>query len=154
MLLAGGLPPLRAQVPADSLYYQLVATYLQAQPGPYADTTVALPTLPLPPLPLDSSARAHLRIGVPRLQYERLAKKRYLRHLQLPISQGDSTQPAQLLHLRDTLDLLGLRAVRRQSAPPFRGENPTYAARWLRPVTFIAGSTVLILALFFIRTPA
>lgn len=142
-----------AQVPNDSLYFRLLQSYFATHPGPYRAVETAFPDLPRPIVALDSAAD-DLRIGPPRLTYERLAKKRYLRQLQLSLSQGDSSQAGQVIHIRDTLDLAALREVRRDSPLPLQGENPTYAALWLRPVAIIGGSIAAILALFLIRTPS
>ncbi|RMG74630.1 MAG: hypothetical protein D6722_02235 [Bacteroidetes bacterium] len=153
MILGLCLPALLvAQAPTDSLYFHLVATYLQQHPGPYLAVDTAIPSLPLPALWLDDSATVSLWIGSPRVAFERLAKKSYLRHLQLSL-RPDSSRAGQLMQVRDTLDLAALRRVREEAPPPLRGENPTAAARWLRPALIISGSTAAILALFLIRTP-
>lgn len=95
------------------------------------------------------------KIGIlpPYIAYKKLAKSQFQRTLQvsMDIVSIDSSVKATTLSYQDTLSTQALRSVYRKSAKPFKGENPLFFQRFIKPSAIIIGSIAMIVSLFYLR---
>lgn len=100
----------------------------------------------------DTNSQKRLVVLNPQVQYELLADKRIRRSLEVPYNVRDSVSQSLRLFVEDTLSQEDFKHIHRQSRDVLRGESPTIAARWVRPVALLTLSVTGILALFYIRS--
>ncbi|MDX1906647.1 MAG: hypothetical protein SF053_06395 [Bacteroidia bacterium] len=149
-VMAGGLGlPVVAQPDNEQVVQSLLTQYLDTMRTGPASISGALPATWLPLTVSGSQIR--LGVGVPAVRYQ-AAGAGWIRTVVVPLTREGDGLSATNLSYTDTLPPAGLRAVRRASPPPLRGDNPLPRARIGMPAAVICTSIIGVISLFYIRS--
>ncbi|MDX2248917.1 MAG: hypothetical protein SF052_19165 [Bacteroidia bacterium] len=106
----------------------------------------------LPEGGMDTLSANKLIIGNPRVSYQYLKKKKYLRRVEVRLKiSGEMTADTTLFY-SDTLSGKALRNINRQSPDMLRAEDPTMLGKWVKPLALIVVSAGGVISLFYIRS--
>lgn len=152
LLLLPKAHTLSAQQTNEQIYQQLLHTFHADNPGPYKALGGRYFSDYLPEIAIDTHQVKSLRFEGYSIQYNPLGKKSYLRSIEIPVSIQGTTLKQEVLTYQDTLDAKGVRRVVKQSLEPFKGEDPTFYSKWIKPASLIGISVLGIVGLFFIRS--
>jgi hypothetical protein len=140
-----------SQAPNDSISRQLMRDYLTDHAGPFL-SLAGVPTAVLSDsIRPDSQATIRLTFLTPRVAYEVLPERRYLRRIELPFSLEDSLLREDRLIYTDTLSRAELRRVLRLTPLDDQGEDPRRWGKWGRAVALVGSSLLLTALLFYVR---
>lgn len=139
-----------AQTNNGELYRQLWINHLDT--AHYQRISGQVLDMYFPDYEPDTNSQKRLVVLNPQVQYELLADKRIKRSLEVPYNVRDSVSQSLRLLAQDTLSQEAFKRIHRQSRDVLRGESPTIAARWIRPVALLTLSVAGILSLFYIRS--
>ncbi|MEZ4829219.1 MAG: hypothetical protein R3C61_23475 [Bacteroidia bacterium] len=103
-------------------------------------------------LTTDSLSDATLTIGTPRVTYQSLGKKRYLRRMDIRLKGSGEMAVDTTLSYTDTLSGKALRQYNRQSPENLRADDPTLLGKWVKPMMLIGVSVGGVISLFYIRS--
>lgn len=99
------------------------------------------------------SGKTTLSISPPVISYLRRADKQFDRKIELPATLSSDEQAVrEILHYEDIISYRQLRRLIRNSDKLFRGEDPTFRAKWLFPTAAIVAGTGITFALFYLRS--
>ena len=136
----------------DSLYTHLLREYAEGIEGAVQKVSGGIfPTDSLL-FSRDTLSKLQIKIGEPSVEYTSLSKRFYIRTLTIPIQQKDSIVRQKTLSYADTLDWKLLKEIRKSSANPLKGDNPSPWGRWIGPALLITTGIGGIFAVFFIRS--
>lgn len=145
---------IQAQPHNGEIYEQLVDQYFQQDSLPFHRISGTIITEWMPEYQVNPSALYELNFSSPLISYSALGQKKYRRSISFSIQRMDSLQnPAPVrLSFADTLNLITIKNVYRNSPKQLKGEDPRPGAKWLKPMTLISLSIGGIISLFFIRS--
>lgn len=106
----------------------------------------------LPDLVSDTLSAHTLSIGNPRVTYQRMEKKTYLRRLEVRLKISGEMPADTTIFYSDTLSGKALRQINRKSPEFLHAEDPTLMGKWVKPLAIIAVSVGGVISLFYIRS--
>ncbi|MFK7925231.1 MAG: hypothetical protein AB8H47_24970 [Bacteroidia bacterium] len=151
MICLWGALSLSAQLSNAEVYRSLWKKHLTEQTH-YSKISGQILTDLLPAYEPDTASSLRLQILNPQVNYTQLPDKSIIRSIEIPYNVKDSLIESFRLRYVDTLQRENFKQIHRESREALRGESPTFAARWLRPVGILSLSVGGILALFYVRS--
>lgn len=102
---------------------------------------------------LADSGKTTMSLSPPTITYSRRQDRQFDRKIDLPATLSSGEQAVrEVLSYGDIVSYRQMRKLIRKSDKPFRGEDPTFQAKWIFPTAAIIGGTGITFALFYLRS--
>lgn len=102
---------------------------------------------------LADSGKTSMSLSPPIITYFKRQDRQFDRKIELPAALSSGEQAVrEVLSYRDIISYRQMRKLIRNSDKLFRGEDPTFRAKWLIPTAAIIGGTGITFALFYLRS--
>lgn len=147
-----GISFLHAQQSNEEIALELIVQKVNATPDiGEIQSFFALPGIQS--IRLADSGRTTMSLSPPKITYSRRQDRQFDRKIALPatISSEDQAE-REVLSYADIISYRQMRRLIRKSDKPFRGEDPTFQAKWIFPTAAIIGGTGITFALFYLRS--
>jgi len=152
LLLLNPFEGIFAQMDNEQAYKKLLNDFVQVHDSPIQSWEGAWPDSWRPTFKKDSLADQKITFGEVDITYKRLEKDRFKREIAIPLSIQDTAFRSEILTFSDTLSLDQIRAIRKKSSPPFKGDAPGRLATTFRPIIFVIASIAALVSLFYLRS--
>ena len=122
-----------SQINNDTAIFQLLKPYFEENGYSYKSISGYDFQSQFPDLKADTTLTTQLNISQPRVFYRKLEDKQYQREIRINIGKIEAEKSTQTLIFHDTISAQTLRKINKSSSEPFRGEDPTPLAKWMKP---------------------
>lgn len=143
---------LHAQKSNEQIALELVTKKVAATPD--IGQIQSFFTLPgMNSLSLADSGKTSMSLSPPTITYLKRQDRQFDRKIELPatLSSGERAE-REVLRYEDIISYRQMRRLIRNSNKLFRGEDPTFRAKWLFPTAAVIGGTGTTFALFYLRS--
>lgn len=147
-----GISFLHAQKSNEEIVLELVAQKIAVAP----DIGEILSFFAIPgmnSINLADSGKTTMSLSPPTITYSRRQDRQLDRKIDLPATMSSDDQAVrEVLSYEDIISYRQMRRLIRSSDKLFRGEDPTFRAKWLFPTAAIIGGTGITFAIFYLRS--
>lgn len=147
-----GLSLLYAQPGNDEIALNLLRNAVESEPGiGEIQSFFSLPGAEN--ISMSDSGNAVISLSPPVISYLKRHDNLFDRKVEMAATIANGAHATrEILTYQDSITYRQMRRLIRTSAKPFRGEDPTFRAKWIFPAAAILGGTGITFALFYLRS--